>query len=104
MIMKKTNILTILLLLILVGCSSVKNDTTDYKLKNDILYYKNEKIGYLQESKSNETDEEVIKNYSLVLYDNINKDIILREDIINYFFKKYSDNSNELEVYTTIIK
>ena len=104
MIMKKTNILTILLLLILVGCSSVKNDTTDYKLKNDILYYKNEKIGYLQESKSNETDEEVIKNYSLVLYDNINKDIILREDIINYFLKKYSENSNELEIYTTIIK
>ena len=102
--MKTAKVLTILLVLILVACSSVKNDSINYTLKNDILYYKNDKIGYLKESKSHENDEQIDEKYSIVLYDNIDKDIILRDDVIKYFLKKYSTDNSEVEIYTTLIK
>ena len=102
--MKTIKMLTIALVLILVGCSSVKNDTVNYKLKDDKLYYKNDQIGYVKECKSNENDEQIEKKYTIILDADINKDVILKEDVVNYFLKKFSVDNAEVEVYTTLIK
>jgi len=102
--MKTIKILAFSLLLFSVSCSSVKSDTSNYELKNDIFYYKNDTIGYLKKSDMKETAGQIDKKYSIIFYENINKDLILRKDIINYFLKKYSDDNSEVEVYTTLVK
>ncbi len=102
--MKTVKIFTITLLLILAGCSSVKNDTTNYRLKDNILYYKNDEIGHVRECKSKENDQDVEKKYTVVLDENINKNVISKEDVVNYFLKKYSVDNAEVEVYTTLVK
>ncbi|MFN3969610.1 hypothetical protein [Flavobacterium sp.] len=102
--MKTVKILTIALVLILVGCSSVKNDTVNYKIEDDKLYYKDNQIGYIKECKTNENEQEVEKKYTIVLNQSVNKDLILKADVINYFLKKFSNNNTEVEVYTTLVK
>lgn len=102
--MKTVKLLTITLILILAGCSSVKTDTANYRLKDNILYYKNDEIGHLRECKSNENDQEIEKKYTVVLDENINKNVISKEDVVNYFLKKFSVDNAEVEVYTTLVK
>lgn len=102
--MRTVKILIISLVFVLVSCSSVKNDTVNYKLKNDILYYKNDKIGHVSENKSYENDQETEKKYTIVLDDDFSKDLILKQNVINYFIKEFSDDGLEVEVYITSIK
>ncbi len=88
------------LLVITFACNSVKSTTSDYKLENDVLYYKNDKVGYIDRSKSQENEGEIDGEYTLVLYQNAQDDLILRKKVIDYFCNKYKDANTDVEVTT----